>query len=93
MLTQRQFSHRVIISNEANWLGISNLIDDIDATASLLEAKSTACENPTQDVAKVLPSVTQGVAKRYPRCCQALPKVLPSVTQDVAKSKRLVCLG
>lgn len=45
MATQRQFRHGMIVTREADGLGISNLVDDVDAVAGFFDAETATSED------------------------------------------------
>ena len=45
MPTKRQFCHGVVVADEANGLGVADLIDDVDAATGILQAKAMTSQN------------------------------------------------
>ena len=45
MPAQRQFRHGVVVADEADGLGIADLIDDVDAVAGFVDAEATTRQN------------------------------------------------
>ena len=45
MSAQWQLCHRVVVADEADGLGVADLIDDVNAAAGIFQAEAMTCQN------------------------------------------------